>query len=101
MEAVSSDMLFLRATDDELREAGFDPQWIAPHEGEEGPFAPVRIFGLTCGCCGGSTSGWTVVNLETATGISTDWTHDEAETEADEHASMLNGAWLQGRRGRK
>ena len=93
--------LFKRVTDDELREAGFDPTWLASYEGEDGPYTPIRVFGLSCGCCGGETGGWTVVDLETAVGISTDWTHAEAEAEAHEHASMLNAAWAQGRRGRQ
>lgn len=91
--------LFTRASDDELREAGFDPAWITPHEGEDGPYATYHFFNGICPCCSGKSAGWTVVNIETAAGHSAEWHDAEAETEAHETASMLNSAWLMGRRG--
>jgi hypothetical protein len=97
MSAVQSkedEATFSRASDEELRAAGFDPTWIAEHDGE-GPYAPIRIE-TTCGCCGSAAFGWTVVNLEDAIGHSQEWTHDEGETDAHETASLLNGAWRRG-----
>lgn len=89
-------MQYQRASDAELLEAGWDPKWIAARDPEEGPYFAVHVFGLSCSCCGGSTDGWTVLNVETATGIGRDWLGDEAECEAEEHASALNGAWRAG-----
>jgi len=88
---------FQRASDDELRECGWDPAQIDAHDdGEEGPFVVARISNAVCGQCGHATVAWTVVNLATATGISEEWTHGDAECDADEKASELNAAWLAG-----
>lgn len=89
-------MQYQRASDEELREAGYDPQWIAERDPEEGPYHAYHVFDLTCGCCGGSTAGWTVLNVSTATGIGRDWLGDEGECEAEDHASDLNAAWRAG-----
>lgn len=94
-------MLFQRVSDVSLWRAGFNPTWIKQSE-SEGPYASYRFFNGTCPCCEGKASGWTVVNLETAKGHSTEWFHAEAEaeTEADELASLLNSAWINGRTSR-
>ena len=83
------------ASDEELRENGYDPAWIAEDEDREGPYAAIRIDTI-CGCCGGKTLGWTVINLMTATGIGCEWTHDDAQIDAEEDANARNAAWLEG-----
>lgn len=87
---------YRRASDDELREAGFDPTWIAEGSPEDGPYYAVRTFGNVCPCCSGETSAWTVLNVATAMGIGQDWFGDNAECDAEEHASALNHAWREG-----
>lgn len=89
-------MNYKRASDEELREAGYDPAWIAERDPEEGPFHVYRDNNGACPCCGGTSAAWTVLNVSTATGIGQDWHGDEGETEAEEHASALNGAWSAG-----
>lgn len=88
-------MMYQRASNEELRENGFDPEWIAENPDREGPYAAIGIK-TTCPCCYGDARGWTVVNLATATGISQDWTHDEAQIEALEKENELNGTWTEG-----
>jgi hypothetical protein len=87
---------FHKVSDEELREAGFDPEWISPDPDQEGPYAVFRDPHATCGQCGSLTSGWSVVDLQTATACSTTWSHDNGEVDAAEHAGMLNAAWLKG-----
>jgi hypothetical protein len=79
-----------------LRENGWDPQWIVRDPDEQGPYAVVRLNNARCGCCGGAVAGWTVLNLATATGTSVEWTHDEGEIDAQDHAGLLNAAWIEG-----
>ena len=89
-------MKFKPASDDELRENGWDPKWIVPDPDREGPYAVTREKDAVCGQCGNTTLGWSVINLATATGCGVTWTHDDGEVDAQEHASMLNYAWLEG-----
>jgi hypothetical protein len=87
---------YQRISDADFRESGWDPAQFVEDEDQEGPFAVARLNNATCGCCGGGTTGYTVVNLSTAVGFSQDWTGDNGEVDAQEHAQFLNGAWLQG-----
>lgn len=89
-------MDYQRASDEALREAGWDPHFIAKRDPDEGPYFAARIFDVDCPCCSGKTSAWTVLNVQTATGIGRDWFGDNGECDAEEHASMLNGAWREG-----
>lgn len=93
-------MLFERASDEEFKAAGIARGWISQDEVEDegGPYAPYHFFHGTCPCCEGTTAGWTVVDLQTATSHSAEWFHAEAEVEANEVAGMLNRAWLAGYR---
>ena len=86
---------FRAASDEELRESGWDPASILEDPDREGPYAAARIA-TTCGHCGAATVGYTVVNLATATGIGREWADPEAETEAWDEAAARNGAWLEG-----
>lgn len=88
-------MKFKRVSDDILRDAGWEPEWIVQDEDEEGPFAVCRIKTL-CRCCGHETSGWTVLDLASATGSGPEWSDDNGEVNATEHAAMLNNVWVQG-----
>lgn len=88
--------LFSPKTDDELREAGYDPARIDPMEDKRGPFRVYRLDDAPCGQCGSTVTGATVLNLATATGISTSWSHAEAFTEAEETAEHLNAVWIEG-----
>lgn len=84
-------MMFERASDEELRENGWDPTRIEhDSEGGVGPYAVTR-----------SVFGWAVVNLETATGAGVEWTHEDGEVDATEHANALNAAWVAGYRSRE
>lgn len=88
---------FAPASDEELREAGYDPDWIfSPGDDEEGPFRVYRDNGGVCGHCGGTTPSFMVLNLETAMGGSTEWHGENGEIEAQETAGILNQAWLSG-----
>jgi len=58
----------------------------------------VKLFGIPCSQCSHGTGGWTVVDLSEAVGISTEWTHDEGEIDAQQEAEKLNSAWVQGYR---
>ena len=89
-------MKFKPASDDELRKNGWEPKWIVVDPEREGPYAVTRDPGSACGHCGSPVIGWTVVNLEKACGVSTTWTHKEAEVAAHEHAYLLNLAWMEG-----
>lgn len=87
---------FRPASDDELRAAGWDPQWIVRNQECDGPYAVAAEKDAVCPCCSGTITGWTVVNLATATGIGISWTHKEAQVDAAECASQLNAVWLEG-----
>jgi hypothetical protein len=86
-----------RASDDLFREHGYDPQWIQEDDEREGPYAAIRVFNEACPCCGGTASGWTVINLITAVGAGSARFGDDAECDAQEQAFALNTAWIQGR----
>ena len=90
-------MDYRRASDEELKEEGYDPSWIMERDPEEGPYHVVRVFDETCPCCGWATSAHTVLNVATATGIGQNWFGDNGECDAEEHASALNAAWRAGR----
>jgi hypothetical protein len=87
---------YQRVSDADFRENGWDPAQFVEDEDQEGPFAVARLNNAICGCCGGGTTGYTVVNLSTAVGFSQDWTGGNGEVAAQEHAQFLNAAWLQG-----
>lgn len=94
-------MKYERASDEELRENGYDPKCIDSSDDiddpeREGPYAVYRDAEALCPCCSGQTEGWTVVNLMTATGVGQDWFGDNGMCEAEEHADALNHAWLAG-----
>lgn len=91
-------MRFKQVSDDELRDAGFDPACLDPQDDDpEGPYAPIRVpSGASCHHCGGPTLGYTVVDLSTATGIEAEWTHDDGMVDAQEKADELNRAWSRG-----
>lgn len=88
-------MEWIRKSDEELLKNGWMPSNIQ-YDPSQGPFAVYRIEKPPCAQCGGATTGFTVVNLLTATGISTEWTHADALVEAEEHAAMLNDVWSDG-----
>lgn len=90
-------MIFQRASDEELKDAGFDPSWISLLNDLEVPYAAYHFFNGVCPHCGSQESGWGVVNIQTATGHSQEWYGDNAECDAEETAAMLNGAWKEGR----
>jgi hypothetical protein len=87
---------YQRVSDADFRENGWDPAQFVEDEDQEGPFAVARLNNAICMCCGGGTTGYTVVNLSTAVGFSQDWTGDNGEVATQEHAQFLNAAWLQG-----
>lgn len=90
--------LFTRKTDDELRGAGFDPARIQEDENDEtvGPFRVYRLDDAPCGNCGSHVAGATVINIATATCVTTEWSHAEAFIEAEEAAERLNAVWEEG-----
>ena len=93
-------MMYERVSDEELRENGWDPAWIQTEEDDVGPYAVTRE-NTNCGHCGNNVFGWTVIDLETATGVSVSWTHEDGEIDAREHAAALNAAWVAGYRSRE
>lgn len=93
-------LLFIRKTDEELRQAGWDPEWIdGEYEAEGAPYVPCRDpdAGEKCLHCTVRAGGWTVLDLSDAASIGTTWTHADALVEACEMTAMLNRAWLRGR----
>ncbi len=89
--------LFTRVSDDELRDAGWNPTGISEPDSDDGPYAAILTHDSACHRCGSKASAWSVISLETATGIGTEWQGDNAECEAEETAASLNAAWLKGR----
>lgn len=94
---------FEPASDEVLMEAGWDPSQILERTNpeEDGPYVVVRVRDIICNHCGNFNSGWTILNIATATGGSETWSHDEAQTEAEEEANKLNHVWLEGYNSRK
>lgn len=91
--------LFVRKTDEELREAGWDPDWIdAEFEAEGCPYVPCRDpdAGEECFRCSARAGGWTVLDLSDAASIGTTWNGENGQEEAADTAKMLNLAWLHG-----
>jgi len=96
--AEKSPALYEPASDGELLLAGYDPACIEADADADGPYRVCRLRAEPCAHCGAATEGATVVNVQTATGISVSWTHADAFHEAEENARSLNGVWLAGYR---
>ncbi len=87
---------FTRVSDDQLRAAGWLSSDIVSDYDSEGPYVVMRETDAICRGCRGITTGYTVFNLATASGVSTPRTHADAEAEATEEANKLNHVWLEG-----
>jgi hypothetical protein len=87
---------FIRASREQLMAAGWDSTHVLANDAQEGPYAIVKDFDGVCQCCNSRAPQWTVLNIATAVGISETWGGANGESEADETASMLNAAWLEG-----
>lgn len=91
-------MSYQRASDEDLRKAGYDPEWIIAHaQGDpDGPYFAVCISKPICPACGQGGAEWTVLNVQTAIGGSHSWYGANAQYDAEEHAADLNAAWYEG-----
>jgi hypothetical protein len=87
--------LFVRMSDGELEQNGFDPKWFSDNDGD-GPYRTYHSFDEICPCCENKASGWLVVDMETGTQVAGPFYDDNGEYDADEHANMLNAVWLKG-----
>ncbi len=88
-----------RATDEEMKEAGYDPKWISERDADEdGPYMVCRVFGEQCPCCHGQTDGFAVLNTQSPPSARTTFYGEEGEVNAEEHARLLNAVWLDGAR---
>ncbi len=88
---------YQRASDEELREAGFDPQWIAEDDPEqEGPYSVYHSFEEACPCCGSRADGWLILDRSRALAIGTTHYGDNGQCDAEEEARTLNQTWLLG-----
>ncbi len=88
-----------RATDEEMKEAGYDPKWISERDADEdGPYMVCRVSGEQCPCCHGQTDGFAVLNTQSPPSAVTTFYGEEGEVNAEEHARLLNAVWLDGAR---
>jgi hypothetical protein len=99
MNTETSPAKFEMASPEIWAESGWDSDWIIKEPDQEGPYSAIVNHHGICPCCGSECSGWAVIDLRTATAVGgQEWYDGDPQADAEEHAAILNAAWLSGYR---